>query len=122
MYTEDLKKLSKENANFRKVLHTGQHSQIVAMCLQVGEDIGKEVHPTTDQMLFIVDGEGEAFLEGEVRAVEEHDVFFVPAGAMHNLTNIGKTQLKLFTVYAPPAHPDKTVHATKEIAERAERQ
>lgn len=122
MYAEDIKKKAKENTNFRTVLHTGVHSQIVAMSIPVGEDIGEEVHENTDQMLFIVDGEGEAILNGEVRRVEEHDVVFVPAGARHNLKNVSDEDLKLFTVYAPPEHKDGTVHKTKEEAEKEEHQ
>ena len=102
------------------MLHTGEHSQIVAMSIPVGGDIGEEVHPNTDQMLFFVDGEGEAILDGETRKVEEHDVVFVPAGTRHNFKNTGDEDLKLFTVYAPPEHPDGTIHKTKEEAQKAE--
>lgn len=120
MYTEDIKKVTKENTNFRTVLHTGKFSQIVAMSIPVSEDIGEEVHPNTDQLLFIVDGEGEAILNGEKRAIGEHDVIFVPAGTMHNFKNTGDEELKLFTIYAPPEHPDGTVHKTKGDAEKEE--
>lgn len=120
MYATDIKKLTEENTNFRTVLHTGQHSQIVAMSIPVGGDIGEETHEDTDQMLFFVDGEGEAILSGETRKVEEHDVVFVPAGTTHNFKNVGDEDLKLFTVYAPPEHPDGTVHKTKAEAEAAE--
>ena len=122
MFNQNIKKLTKENVNFRQVLHTGQYSQIVAMCLPVGGDIGMEVHKETDQMLFFIDGEGEAVLNGEKRKVEEHDVVFVPAGTKHNFINTGDKDLKLFTVYAPPAHPDGTVQKTKEEAEKAEKE
>lgn len=120
MYTEDIKHKTKANTNFRTVLHTGAHSQIVAMSIPVGEDIGMEVHPTTDQMLFIVDGKAEAILDGESRVLEEHDVVFVPAGTNHDIKNIDDEDLKLFTVYAPPQHPDGTIHKTKADAQRAE--
>jgi len=120
MFAEDIKKLTKENTNFRKVLHTGQYSQIVAMNIPVGGDIGEEVHPNTDQILFFVEGEGEAILAGETKGVEEHDVVFVPAGTTHNFKNVGDEDLKLFTVYAPPHHPDGTIHATKADAQKAE--
>lgn len=120
MFAEDIKKLTKGNPNFRKVLHTGQYNQIVAMNIPVGGDIGEEVHPNTDQILFFVDGEGEAMLNGETKHVEKHDVVFVPAGTTHNFKNVGDEDLKLFTVYAPPAHKDGTVHKTKVEAEMAE--
>ena len=120
IFADDIKKLTKENTNFRKVLHTGTHSQIVAMSIPVGEDIGEETHFNTDQMLFFVDGECEAIINGETRTVEEHDVVFVPAGAKHNFKNTGDEDLKLFTVYAPPEHKDGTVHKTKAEASRGE--
>lgn len=116
MFAEDIKKLTKENDNFRKVLHTGVFSQVVAMCIRVGEDIGEEVHPNTDQMLFIIDGDAKAILNGEEKEIGEHDVVFVPAGTRHNIINVGDEDLKLFTVYAPPAHKDGTIHKTKEDA------
>ena len=120
MFAKDFKKLAKENLNFRTVLHTGIHSQIVAMSIPVNGDIGKESHPDTDQMLFIIAGEGEAILGEEKKKIEEHDVIFVPAGTIHNFINTGDEDLKLITVYAPPEHPEATVHKTKDDAERAE--
>jgi mannose-6-phosphate isomerase-like protein (cupin superfamily) len=120
MYVEDIKKITKENTNFRTVLHTGKNAQIVVMSIPVGGDIGEEVHSNTDQIIFIVDGEGEAVLSGETRRIEEHDTVFVPAGTIHNFKNIGDEDLKLFTVYAPPEHSDGTVHKTKDDAQREE--
>lgn len=120
MFAQDIKRLTKENTNFRKVLHTGRYSQIVAMSIQVGVDIGEEIHQNTDQILFFVEGDAEAILDGETKSVEKHDVVFVPAGTSHNFKNIGDDDLKLFTVYSPPEHADGTVHATKEEAEKAE--
>ncbi len=120
MYAEDIKKLTKENTNFRTVLYTGKNSQIVAMNIPIGEDIGAEIHPSTDQILFIVDGKGEAILEGERRNIGKHDAVFVPAGTIHNFKNTGNEDLKLYTVYAPPEHPDGTIHVTKADAIKAE--
>ncbi len=120
MYAEDIKKLTKSNTNFRTVLYTGAHSQVVAMSIPVGEDIGEEVHPVTDQLIFIVEGEVEAVQNGEKKVVDEHHLVFIPAGTLHNIRNIGSDAVKLFTVYAPPAHPDGTIHVTKEDAEKAE--
>ncbi|MDO8583037.1 MAG: cupin domain-containing protein [bacterium] len=121
MFAGDIKELTKENTNFRKVLYTGPHSQLVAMSIPVGGDIGEETHPNTDQILFFVDGEGEAILGGESRKVEEHDVVSVPAGTRHNFKNTGDEDLKLFTVYSPPAHADGVIHATKADAEKEEK-
>lgn len=120
MYTEDFEDVAKQNTNFRKVLQTGKYSQLVVMSIPIGEDIGEEVHPDTDQMFFIVEGDAEAVLNGERKTIEDESVFFVPAGATHNLKNTGDEDLKLITVYAPPQHPDGTVHATKKDAQRAE--
>lgn len=120
MFAEDIKKLTNENPNFRKVLHTGLHSQIVAMNIPVGGDIGEETHEGVDQILYFVKGSCEAILNGEARNVEEHDIVFVPAGTKHNFKNVGNSDLKLFTVYAPPEHADGTIHATKADAEKHE--
>ena len=122
MFIKDLKKLTKENTNFRKVLFTGKYSQIVAMSVPVGGDIGEEAHPNTDQTLSFIDGQCEAIVNGETRMVKEYDVVFVPAGTIHNFKNIGTEVLKLFTVYAPPQHLDGTIHKTKEEAEKAEKE
>jgi mannose-6-phosphate isomerase-like protein (cupin superfamily) len=120
MFAEDIKDLTKENTNFRKVLFTGTHSQIVAMSIPIGGDIGEETHDTVDQILYFVAGECEAVLNGESKRLNKHDIIFVPAGTRHNFTNVGEEDLKLFTVYAPPQHPDGTIHATKADAEKGE--
>lgn len=120
MYAEDIKKLTKENSNFRKVLHTGVQCQIVIMNIPVGEDIGQETHPGVDQILYFIDGECEATLNGETKTVKEHAIVFVPAGTSHNFKNSGDKDLELFTIYAPPEHADGTIHATKADAQKAE--
>lgn len=120
MFAEDIKEVTKENTNFRKVLYTGVHSQIVAMSIPVGGDIGEETHDDEDQILYFVQGKCEAVLNGELKTLDKHDIIHVPAGVRHNFTNVGDEDLKLFTVYAPPHHPDGTMHATKEEAEKAE--
>lgn len=122
MYTEDIKKITKDNINFRKVLHTGVYSQIVAMSIPIGGDIGEEVHPQTDQLVFLVEGEGQAITNGEIKNIEEHDVVFIPAGTIHNIKNTGDEDLKLFTIYAPPEHSDGVIHKTKEEAEQEEKE
>lgn len=120
LYQENIKKAAKRNEAFRRVISTGKKSQLVLMAIPEGEDIGAEVHPATDQIFFIVDGEGKAVVNGKTFEVGENDVVFVPAGARHNLVNQGDEELKLFTVYSPPEHADGTVHATKEDALAAE--
>ncbi len=116
MFADNYKAMARENANFRQVLHTGKYSQVVAMSLPPGGDIGEETHQTTDQIFLIADGEGEAIVGSETREIEKKDLVFVPAGTLHNIKNTGDENLKLITIYAPPAHPDGTIHATKEEA------
>jgi mannose-6-phosphate isomerase-like protein (cupin superfamily) len=116
----DIRKAAKQNSAFRRVLATGKKSQLVLMSIPAGEEIGSEVHPETDQILFVVDGEAKAVVNGQTTEVEEDGVVFVPAGARHNLINDGDEELKLFTVYSPPEHADGTVHLTKAEALAAE--
>lgn len=118
MFMGNYEKLAKENTNFRKVLYTGPHSQIVAMSLQANEDIGTETHPAIDQIFIIADGHGEAMVGGEVRAVKEGDIVMVPANTAHNVMNTSHKELKLITIYAPAAHADGTIHVTKADAAR----
>lgn len=117
MFAENFKKLAKTNTNFRKVLYTGPHAQVVAMSLPAGTDIGEEVHPDTDQIFLIIDGDGEAKVGEEVRPIVEKDLVFVPAGMVHNITNTDHEDMKLLTFYAPPEHPDGVVQTTKESKE-----
>jgi len=120
-FHEDVKKLAKHNDDFRRVLFTGPHSQLVVMCIPPGEEIGEERHEA-DQLFYFVDGNGEAILDGERSPVEEHDAVVVPAGTPHNFRNTGTRPLRLFTSYAPAQHADGTVHHTKRDAEVAERE
>lgn len=117
MYIEDFEDVAELNTNFRKVLHTGDHAQVVVMSIPVGSDIGEEVHDGVDQIIFIVDGDVQAEVDGEVKSAREGSVFFVPAGTKHNFRNVGDEDLKILTVYSPPEHPDGTVHVTKQEAE-----
>lgn len=116
MFHINIKELSQENDNFRKVVYTGEMSQVVLMSLQPGEDIGMETHQMTDQILFFVDGKGEAKVGDKVESFKKGDVIYVPAGTAHNFTNTGDEALKLYTVYSPPAHRDGLVVKTKSEA------
>jgi mannose-6-phosphate isomerase-like protein (cupin superfamily) len=116
----DIQRLARDNADFRREVMTGSHSQVVLMSVEPGGEIGEEVHDDVDQVLVFVDGAGEAVLEGETSGVERGDLVFVPAGTRHNFVNRGDTALKLYTVYSPPEHPAGTVHRTKEAADAAE--
>ena len=116
-------KISDEAAareNFRTVLHTCAHTQVVVMTLQPGEDIGAEVHPDNDQVLLFTEGTARAEVAGETREVGVGDLVVVPAGTEHNFTNTGSGVLRLVTIYGPPDHAPDTVHPTKADAEEAE--
>lgn len=120
MFTVTLAAEAARYENFRTVLHTGKHTQVVAMTLQPGEDIGAEVHPDNDQVLVFTDGTARAEVAGETREVSAGDLVVVPAGTEHNFTNTGSGKLRLITVYGPPDHAPDTVHRTKAEAEEAE--
>lgn len=118
-YIGNIEQLAADNDNFRQVLHTGDHAQVVVMSLLGGQDIGSEVHDL-DQILVVVQGSGLAVLNGEETEVRPGSLVYVPEGATHNLLNTGEGALKLYTVYTPPAHRDGTVHVTKDEAEADE--
>ena len=120
-YIDNIEDRTKENSNFRKVLYTGTHMQLVVMSLKPGEDIGVEVHDTVDQFVRVESGEGKVVMNGEESAVSDDMVFIVPAGVEHNVINTSETEdLKIYTIYAPPNHPAETVHMTREDAMLAE--
>ncbi len=118
-YHEDILKAAAANTNFRQVVSTNKHSQLVVMSLKPGEDIGMEVH-AVDQVLVFVEGTGTATLNGQESVIAPGHCVVVPAGAQHNFTNTGITPMKLYTVYAPPEHADGTAHKTKADAEADE--
>ncbi|OGC38441.1 cupin, partial [candidate division WWE3 bacterium RBG_13_37_7] len=110
------------NENFRKVLYTGTHAQLVVMSLKVGEEIGVEVHSNVDQFFRIEQGSAKVFIDGEESTVEKEGVIIVPAGSQHNVVNASDTEeLKLYTLYSPPNHPAGTIHTTKADAEEYEK-
>src|SRR5688500_60748 len=108
------------NDDFRAVRFTGQHTQVVVMTLQPGEDIGAEVHHDNDQVLIFTEGTARAEVGGEQQDVGIGDLVVVPAGTRHNFTNTGSGVLRLLTIYGPPDHAPDTVHPTKADAEKAE--
>lgn len=112
-YVADIEKLTVENNDFRRVLYTGKHLQLVLMTLQPGEEIGAEVHETHDQFFRIEEGDGEVRIDGASHPIKDDDAVIVPAGARHNVINTGQTPLRLYTLYAPPEHRDGVVHKTK---------
>jgi mannose-6-phosphate isomerase-like protein (cupin superfamily) len=116
----DIVKLARSNDAFRREIATGEHSQVVAMTIPAGEEIGEEVHSENDQLLVFVDGQAEAVLDGRSFTVGPNDLVLVPAGTRHNFINTGDGPLRLVTVYAPPEHPPGTVHQTRAEADAAE--
>ena len=111
-----------KNKYFRHVLFTGKHAQLVVMCLNVGEEIGNEIHPNVDQFFRIEKGKFKFVLNNgkETHVAKNGDAVIVPAGTWHNIINLSRGKSKLYTVYSPPNHPDGTVHKTKKDAEKAE--
>ena len=120
-YTENIQKKTLENTNFREVLYTGAHMQLVVMSLKPLEDIGMEVHPNVDQFFRIEKGQAKVIMNGEEAILTDDMVAIVPAGVQHNVINISNTEdLKVYTIYAPANHPEGTIHATKADAMAAE--
>jgi mannose-6-phosphate isomerase-like protein (cupin superfamily) len=107
-----------DNTNFRKVLYTGKHSQLVLMSLRPNEKIGLETHEENDQFLRFEGGAGTVFIDGNEYSVEDGDAVIVPAGAEHNVVNVSDSEeLKIYTIYSPPHHKDQIVRRTKQEAE-----
>lgn len=120
-YSGDIENLTLENENFRKVLYTGEHSQLVLMSLLPEEEIGMEVHPENDQFFRFESGEGQVIIDGERVEVRDGSAVVVPAGSEHNVINLSLDEpLRMYTIYSPAHHPDGTIHATKAEAEEAE--
>jgi mannose-6-phosphate isomerase-like protein (cupin superfamily) len=116
-YVKDIERIATENTDFRHVLYTAEHCQLVVMSLKPGEEIGMETH-TLDQFFRVEEGSGEALLDGARSPVRAGYAVLVPAGAKHNIINTGKVPLKLYTLYAPPNHRDGVIHATRADAEK----
>ena len=125
-FVVDINKATVHNDTFRTALWTGEHLQLTVMSIDVGEDIGLEVHPNTDQFLRIEEGQGLVQMGPSQdnlsfrQLVYDDSAIFIPAGTWHNLTNIGNKSIKLYSIYAPPNHAHGTVHQTKAIAELEE--
>ena len=117
-YNANIEKDTIANTNFRKVLYTGAHSQLVLMSLKPNEEIGMEVHRENDQFFRFEKGEGKCIIDGNEYILADGSVIIVPAGAEHNVINTGATEdLKLYTIYSPAHHKDGVVRATKAEAE-----
>ncbi len=116
---QDIVALTRQNTNFRKEILTNEHSQVVLMSVEPGEDVGEETH-TVDQVLVFVEGEGESVLDGQRGRVQAGSLVSVPAGTLHNFINTGPMPLKLYTIYAPPEEEPGTLHRTRAEAMAAE--
>ena len=116
-FVNNIEESTIENTDFRKVLYTGKHSQLVLMSLKPGEDIGMEVHPDNDQFFRFEAGEGKVIIDGNEYEVRDGVAVVVPAGAEHNVVNTSQVEeLKFYTIYSPPHHKDGIVRHTKEEA------
>ncbi|MGP8070390.1 MAG: cupin domain-containing protein [Candidatus Bathyarchaeia archaeon] len=116
-YVTHLERETEKNADFRHVLYTGKHSQLVLMCLKPGEEIGEETHEDHDQFFRFEGGEGKVIIDGVEHRVKDGNGVIVPAGARHNVVNTSKrANLRLYTIYSPPEHQDGVVRHTKKDA------
>ena len=116
-FSVNIEKKTLENENFREVLYTAQHSQIVVMSLLPNEEIGMEIHEIVDQFIRVEKGAGKAIIDGEEYQLADGVAISVPAGSKHNIINISSEDtLKLYTIYSPAHHKDKTIHKTKQEA------
>ncbi len=120
-YSVDIERATLENDDFRRVLYTAPHSQVVVMSIEPGGEIGMERHDTGDQFIRVEEGEGEAILDGERHELRDGTALVIPSGTEHNVINTSRSDpLRLYTVYSPAQHPDGTVHRTKAEADAAE--
>ncbi len=117
-YQSNIERDTLENKNFRKVLYSGKHLQLVLMSLKAGEEIGEETHHENDQFFRFESGTGKCFIDGNEYSVGNGDALIVPAGAKHNIINADhEKEFKMYTIYAPPHHKDGILRATKAEAE-----
>lgn len=121
MHYFDIAAVAEQSNDFRRVLWTGRHSQLVIMTIAPGSEIGMETHPDNDQVLGFVSGAGHAVVAGQTHDIGPGSLVVVPAGTEHNFVNTGPNPLVLYTIYGPAHHADGTVHHTKADAEEAER-
>lgn len=120
-FVANIDRLTVANENYRQVLYTGQHLQLVLMTLKPGEEVGEEVHEGRDQFFRVEAGEGEIVINGVSHRISDGSAVIVPAGARHNLRSVGTEPLKLYTLYGPPEHRRDVVQRTKAVAERQHR-
>lgn len=119
-FNANIEQLTLANENFRKVLYTSTHMQLVLMSLLPGQEIGEEIHKENDQFFRFEQGTGKCVIDGNEYVVTDGDAIIIPSGAKHNVINTGVDALKMYTIYAPPHHKDSIVRATKKEAEENE--
>jgi mannose-6-phosphate isomerase-like protein (cupin superfamily) len=116
-FVTDIETKTTNNDNFRQVLYTGKHSQLVLMSIVPGGEIGLETHPDNDQFFRVEQGTGKVVIDGNEYEVKDGSAVIVPAGAEHNVVNSSQSEaLKLYTIYSPPHHKDGIVRATTAVA------
>jgi mannose-6-phosphate isomerase-like protein (cupin superfamily) len=122
-YVVDIEEKTLKNTCFREVLYTAKGMQLVVMSLRPGEEIGLEVHDDVDQFIRVEAGIGKAILDGEDHHLEDGSAVVIPAGTEHNIVNASSSEdLRLYSIYSPPEHPDGTIHKTKAEADEYERE
>jgi len=120
-YVTHLERETEKNPDFRRVLYTGKHSQLVLMSIKPGEEIGEETHEDVDQFFRFEAGEGKVIIDGVEHRIKDGNGVIVPAGAKHNVVNTSKrANLRLYTIYSPPEHQDGVVRHTKREAMASE--
>jgi len=119
-FVDDIEGMTEKNKDFRRVLYTSEHLQLVLMSIRKGDDIGEEVHQDRDQFFRVERGKGEVVIDDQRQKIRPGDAVIVPAGAKHNVINTGKKSLKLYTLYGPPEHKDGIVEHSKAEAEAVE--
>jgi len=112
----NIKKMAKENKAFRHVIDTGKYGQMVLISLRKGEDLGDEIHPTVDELYYVIEGQGEIKIDGKPYPLTEHSAMLVPAGMRHDVFNTGKDDLKLFAMFTSPLYTQNEVMMTRENA------
>jgi mannose-6-phosphate isomerase-like protein (cupin superfamily) len=116
-YIDDIEDRTEDNRDFRRVVYTGKHLQLVLMSIPVEGEIGEETHDDGDQFFRVEEGLGEVMIDGRTTRIESGSAVVVPAGARHNIINIGREPLKLYTLYGPPHHAEGIVQKTKAEAD-----
>jgi mannose-6-phosphate isomerase-like protein (cupin superfamily) len=115
-YFTNIEEETLNNENYRKVLFTSEHLQLVVMSLKAGEDIPEEVHNGIDQFIRVESGSAKVIVNGEEYKLGDDDIIIIPAGTKHYVKNTSEEELKLYSIYTPAEHKPGTIHRTREEA------